>query len=72
MATHSSTLAWKIPWTEEPGRLQSRGSLRVAAECPLPPGEEIWGPGPGAGRAGLRRPDTGDPRRVRGVSIYSA
>ena len=29
MATHSSTLAWKIPWTEEPGRLQSMGSLRV-------------------------------------------
>ena len=29
MATHSSTLAWKIQWTEEPGRLQSRGSLRV-------------------------------------------
>ena len=29
MAPHSSTLAWKIPWTEEPGRLQSRGSLRV-------------------------------------------
>ena len=29
MATHSSTLAWKIPWTEEPGRLQSKGSLRV-------------------------------------------
>ena len=29
MATHSSTLAWKIPWTEEPGRLQSRGLLRV-------------------------------------------
>ena len=27
MATHSSTLAWKIPWTEEPGRLQSMGSL---------------------------------------------
>ena len=26
---HSSTLAWKIPWTEEPGRLQSMGSLRV-------------------------------------------
>ena len=25
MATHSSTLAWKIPWTEEPGRLQSMG-----------------------------------------------
>ena len=29
MATHSSTLAWRIPWTEEPGRLQSMGSLRV-------------------------------------------
>ena len=29
MATHSSTLAWKIPWTEDPGRLQSMGSERV-------------------------------------------
>ena len=29
MATHSSTLAWKIPWMEEPGRLQSMGSRRV-------------------------------------------
>ena len=29
MAPHSSTLAWKSPWTEEPGRLQSMGSLRV-------------------------------------------
>ena len=29
MAPLSSTLAWKIPWTEEPGRLQSKGSLRV-------------------------------------------
>ena len=29
LATHSSTLAWKIPWTEEPGGLQSMGSLRV-------------------------------------------
>ena len=29
MAPHSSTLAWKIPWTQEPGRLQSMGSLRV-------------------------------------------
>ena len=29
MATHSSILAWKIPWMEEPGRLQSMGSLRV-------------------------------------------
>ena len=29
MAPHSSTLAWKIPWMEEPGRLQSMGSLGV-------------------------------------------
>ena len=30
VATHSSILAWRIPWTEEPGRLQSMGSQRVA------------------------------------------
>ena len=39
MAPHSSTLAWKIPWMEEPGRLQSVGSLRVRhnwiAKCTL-------------------------------------
>ena len=29
MSTHSSILAWRIPWTEEPGRLQSMGSQRV-------------------------------------------
>ena len=29
MSTHSSVLAWRIPWTEEPGRLQSMGSQRV-------------------------------------------
>ena len=33
MAPHSSTLAWKIPWTEEPGGLQSMGSLRVGNDC---------------------------------------
>ena len=32
MATHSSTLAWKIPWTEEPGRLHSMGSPRVGCD----------------------------------------
>ena len=32
MAPHSSTLAWKIPWTEEPGRLQSMGSLTVGQD----------------------------------------
>ena len=32
MATHSSTLAWKILWMEEPGRLQSMGSLRIGCD----------------------------------------
>ena len=32
MAPHSSTLAWKIPWTEEPGRLQSMGSAKSRAQ----------------------------------------
>ena len=32
MAPHSSTLAWKIPWTEEPGRLQYMGSPRVGPD----------------------------------------
>ena len=32
MATHSRTVAWKIPWTEEPGRLLSIGSQRVGHE----------------------------------------
>ena len=32
MALHSSILAWKIPWTEEPGGLQSMGSLRVGLD----------------------------------------
>ena len=32
MAAHSSTLAWKIPWMEEPGRLQSMGSQRVGQD----------------------------------------
>ena len=35
MAPHSSTLAWKIPWMEEPGRLQSMGSLRVGYDFTL-------------------------------------
>ena len=33
MATHSSNLAWRIPWREEPGRLQSMGSQRVGHDC---------------------------------------
>ena len=33
LASHSTTLAWEIPWTEEPGRLQSMGSRRVGHSC---------------------------------------
>ena len=33
MAAHSSILAWEIPWTEEPGGLQSMGSQRVGHDC---------------------------------------
>ena len=36
MATYSSILAWRIPWTEEPGELQSMGSQRVRHEAPSP------------------------------------
>ena len=53
MATHSSILAWRIPWTEESGRLQSKGSRRFRHDgatkhaCPpfphpWPPWEEGW------------------------------
>ena len=44
VAPHSSTLAWKIPWTEDPVRLQSMGSLRVrhATDC-SPPGTFVLG-----------------------------
>ena len=33
MATHSSIIAWRIPWTEELGKLQSMGSQRVGHDC---------------------------------------
>ena len=36
MAIHSSTIAWKIPWTEQPGRLQSMGSQRVRMKPIIP------------------------------------
>ena len=40
MATHSSVLAWRIPWTEKPGRLQSVGSHRVGHSLV---GCSLWG-----------------------------
>ena len=40
MATHSSILAWRVPWTEEPGRLQSMGSQRVGHDLGT---KQLWG-----------------------------
>ena len=42
MATHSSTLAWRIPWTEEPGGLQSTGSQRVRHDWATSLHELVW------------------------------
>ena len=42
MATHSSILAWRIPWTEEPGRLQSTGSQRVRHDWETSPSPSYW------------------------------
>ena len=52
MATHSGILAWRIPWTEEPGRLQSMESQRVRHDLVIKPPpwwlkepQQFWGPG---------------------------
>ena len=44
MATHSSTLAWKIPWTEETGKLQSMGSQRVGQAATNPTNQSLFLP----------------------------
>ena len=41
MATHSSILAWRIPWTEEPGSLQSMGSTRVGYDLATQPTNQL-------------------------------
>ena len=46
MAVHSSILAWEIPWTEEPGRLQFMGLQRIRHNCPF------YGRGAGGGIMG--------------------
>ena len=46
MATHTSTLAWKIPWVEEPGRLQSMGLLRVGHDFTFTHWRRKWQPTP--------------------------
>ena len=43
MTIHSSILAWEIPWTEEPSRLQSTGSQRVRHDCATEQRLETWG-----------------------------
>ena len=52
MATHSGILAWRIPWTEKPGRLQSMESQRVRHDLVIKPPpwwlkepQQFWGPG---------------------------
>ena len=42
MATHSSTLAWKIPWTEKPGGLQSMGLQKSILLPPIPPSIRVF------------------------------
>ena len=42
MATHSSILAWKIPWTEEPGQLQSMGWQRVRQDLATKPQQKQY------------------------------
>ena len=43
MATHSSSLAWKIPWTEEPGRLQSMGLQSQTQLSDFTSLLQVWG-----------------------------
>ena len=43
MATHSSTLAWEIPWTEKPGRLQSTESQRARHDLATKQQQQLWG-----------------------------
>ena len=61
MAPHSSTLAWKMPWTEEPGRLQSTGSLRVRHDWATSFTFSLWCIGGGNGNP-LQCPCLKNPR----------
>ena len=63
MTTHSSILAWEIPWTEEPGSLQSMGSQRTGHDLLnkqqlktsyKPAAQRSWGGAPGAGEQSVR------------------
>ena len=72
MATHSSTLAWKIPWTEEPGRLQSMGSLRVRHDWATSLSLSCIGEGNGTHSSVLawRIPGTGEPDGMPSVGSH--
>ena len=66
MATHSSTLAWKIPWREEPGRLQSMGLLRAGDLRELP-GVPLRGEG-SCGGGGAPRDSAGSGATEEGLT----
>ena len=53
MATHSSILAWRIPWREEPGRLQSMGLPRVRHDLATKPPLPVFVPGKSHGQRSL-------------------
>ena len=55
MATHSSILAWRIPWTEEPGRLQSQGLPRVRHDLATKPPPPVFISGKSHGQRSLER-----------------
>ena len=75
MAPHSSTLAWKIPWTEEPGRLRSMGSLRVGHDWATSLSlftfmhwRRKWQPTPSV--LAWRIPGTGEPGGLPSMGLY--
>ena len=74
MAPHSSTLAWKIPWMEEPGRLQSMGSLGVGHDEQLHFHFSLSCIGEGNGNhssvLAWRIPGTGEPGGLRSLGSH--
>ena len=74
MALHSSTLAWKIPWTEEPGGLQSMGSIQSDTTEPLPFHFSLSCIGEGNGNAlqcsYLENPRDGKPGGLRSMGSH--
>ena len=69
MATHSSTLGWKIPWTEEPGRLQSMGSLGVRHDFTFMHWRRKWQPTP-VFLPGESQGETGEPGGLPSMRLH--